>query len=272
MAGVVTPDMALIAATQNGDEQAVRTALDSGANVHADRDLALRIAVLRDNLPIANLLLSRGADVHVENDAPLMIAIDKRSVPMADLLIKYGAYVNAIGGSPIERAIINKDLPMVKLLVSNGADIKAETSIIAAILMKDTDIVKYLLDNGATISVYTMWSIITMATPSMIKFLVDHGAPVNKRVIDGAQNIKDPERRQEVLNILQNRSSPENAILSTITSRNQTELNRLAAQGVLNRPDLPQIFHKAALSLIKQTNADPEDTLRWLKWLIQYGA
>jgi ankyrin repeat protein len=57
----------------NGHIEIIRFLLDNGANIHADKDQALRWSVYEKHLNVIELLLERGADVHINNDELLRI-------------------------------------------------------------------------------------------------------------------------------------------------------------------------------------------------------
>jgi len=63
-----------------------------------------------------------------------------------------------------------------------------------------------------------------------------------------------------------------NPIVEVIASQNQAELNRLAAMGALNRPDIRELLHQGAMSMLSRPSTNPENTYLWLKWIISQGA
>jgi len=55
----------LIESARNGNLEAVRNALNNGADIHAQNDESLIIAVINNHLEVAQLLIERGANINV---------------------------------------------------------------------------------------------------------------------------------------------------------------------------------------------------------------
>ena len=52
----------------------VNVLLAAGANVHAQNDMALRVASKKGHVDVVQILLAAGADVHAQNDTALLWA------------------------------------------------------------------------------------------------------------------------------------------------------------------------------------------------------
>ena len=61
----------LKSASEQGHQAVVKSLLESGANVHADDDRALRWAARNGHHEVVKLLLERGANVHADDDSAL---------------------------------------------------------------------------------------------------------------------------------------------------------------------------------------------------------
>ena len=80
-----------LAMTHKGVPQMVKIFLDSGADIHFDREAALRSAVAANCFSAFAPLIRAGADIHVNNEEPLRIAIKVGDSSTARFLIKRGA-------------------------------------------------------------------------------------------------------------------------------------------------------------------------------------
>jgi Ankyrin repeats (3 copies) len=77
-AGVINKDHHLQHAACRGYAGAVKALLEAGANLHAQDDLALRLAAFYGRNNVVRTLLEAGADVHAHDDGPLRWARDAR--------------------------------------------------------------------------------------------------------------------------------------------------------------------------------------------------
>ena len=85
----------LVYAAHSGCIDAVTILLDSGANVHAQDDSALKFSAYAGNVDVVKILLEAGADPHVDNDIALQNAIQYGYYEIAKILLAYGANVHA---------------------------------------------------------------------------------------------------------------------------------------------------------------------------------
>ncbi|WP_461256680.1 ankyrin repeat domain-containing protein [Treponema sp. R80B11-R83G3] len=127
----------LIAASDKGDIEAVKSLLKKGVYIHAqDREgrCALVAATYRNNLEIVDLLIDAGADVHCTdsyNGTGLIRAADRGHVEIIRELLKTDIrvnHINKIGWTALLEAIILGDggkrhTEVVCLLVDSGADV-----------------------------------------------------------------------------------------------------------------------------------------------------
>jgi len=109
-------DELLINSSVNGNAILVNTALDAGADVHAEDGAALRWAAGNGHARVAKILLAAGADVHADNDLPLQWAARYGHADVVELLLAAGADVHAVGDYALEIAGDHDDADVVKVL------------------------------------------------------------------------------------------------------------------------------------------------------------
>jgi len=146
---------------ENGWTAIVRL-LDNGANVNA-QDIhgmsALMLAVMKNNIDMAQKFLGHDADANVQNirgRTVLMWAAFNDSIPMVELLLGHGATINAKDKSGSTALMFANSIPMVELLLARGADINArdkngETVIMMAVMNNNMEMAELLFDRGAVI-------------------------------------------------------------------------------------------------------------------------
>ncbi|CDX46882.1 Cytochrome c class i [Mesorhizobium sp. ORS 3359] len=161
---------ALHDAAQSGDLNAIRTALDAGADIEEQEKGAtpLFLAVRGGHVDAAALLIKRGADVNKEAKLgrPITVAVLKSAADMVRLLVAHGADANGrTRGEPmLTLAVANGCLDCVKALVEAGAEVNAiwvqgdpsqRPGIITAYHLAKhddhEDIAAYLLEHGVVI-------------------------------------------------------------------------------------------------------------------------
>ena len=115
---------ALWAAVRAGDAEALRVALDRGADVNAKNEMgvsALWIAASKGKLDVIQLLVERGADVNVRDgiwyQTPLSLAVGSLHLEVAQFLIKSGA-------KDVDAALFTaaslKNEAMVQMIIEHG--------------------------------------------------------------------------------------------------------------------------------------------------------
>jgi uncharacterized protein len=161
---------ALLFAVREGDLDATKLLLDSGADIHSysgNRTSPLVIALLNGQVGIASYLLDRGADPNAADAygrAALFAAVDLRNfyharfadipydgldpLPLIKALLKKGADPNA-------RA---ETIPFNGLYVFDGSWINfdGQTSFVRAALAGDVEAMRLLLENGANPNIATV--------------------------------------------------------------------------------------------------------------------
>jgi ankyrin repeat protein len=155
-----SPDHALVAAIEGNDLDAVRAALEAGANVNVKTggSSALQLALQsRGSEPIVTALIAAGADLSPMKDR-LVWAICTGQLSPVRAVIQAGANVNAETpmGNPLIVAV-NRGFKDVALsLIDAGADVNAgnqlDSPLLAAIKRGDTEISCALICAGALLS------------------------------------------------------------------------------------------------------------------------
>ena len=132
----------------------------------------LSLAVIRNNIEMAELLLKYKADVNAEvdlTDSVLIGAVDNNNMEMVKLLLSYGADIDYQGFrgrtalfSSLNKGGENKEnIEMVKLLIKNKADVNIaydgdygneETPLMYAAMKGYKETVKILIENKADIN------------------------------------------------------------------------------------------------------------------------
>jgi ankyrin repeat protein len=93
--------------------------IDLLAGQGGDLNLALRTAVRRNDVALAQALLALGADPNTLVGLPPTTAMyEARTIEMVDLLVDYRGDINV----PLPRATWNNDVPLVQALLARGAN------------------------------------------------------------------------------------------------------------------------------------------------------
>jgi len=160
----------LVDAVKQGDIQAVRSLIKSGADVRApegDGATALHWAAHRDSVDLVRLLLDAGARAEVANDlgvTPLHLAAANGNPATMRLLLDKRASVNAAseaGVTPLMEAARSGSVDAVRLLLAHGANVNAhetargQTALMWAVSRQHPEIVKVLLENHADVQART---------------------------------------------------------------------------------------------------------------------
>jgi hypothetical protein len=143
----------LIKSSQAGFLPGVKLALKSGADVHADNDIALRWAAQYGHIDVVKVLLDAGANVHACNDAALRWAAQYGHIDVVKVLLDAGANVHACNDAALRWAARNGHVDVVKVLLDAGANVHAcnDAALRWAARNGHIDVVKVLLDAGANV-------------------------------------------------------------------------------------------------------------------------
>lgn len=86
----------LVTGAATGMIDIVTQALDAGANVHFEDDLALRTASLMGNAPIVKLLVEKGANVNAASSEALLYAAKSEDNDLVAFLLSKGASIDTM--------------------------------------------------------------------------------------------------------------------------------------------------------------------------------
>jgi len=89
-------NLEMMSAVTGRDSALLARSLGKGAAVGYDDNFPLRAAVFLGYADIARQLLAAGADVHADSEAPLHIAVQARDKAMIDVLVDAGADADAV--------------------------------------------------------------------------------------------------------------------------------------------------------------------------------
>jgi ankyrin repeat protein len=156
----------LVDAAKQGDRQAMRSLLDSGAKVDvagADGMTALMWAAQRNDIEMADRLLRAGTDVKAANDygaTALYAAAANADPEMAAMLLAAGADANArllSGETPLMEAAERGNLETLRVLLSRGANPNAreanggQTALMWAVSERQSAVTEELVRRGADV-------------------------------------------------------------------------------------------------------------------------
>jgi YD repeat-containing protein len=211
-------------AAKSGDLNAVKTAIEQGADVNAkdsDGRAATVLASREGHAEVVRLLLSKGVPVDTKDNegwTALMWAAELGHIDVVKLLLGSGASVNArnhAGGAALMPAALQGHTEVVRLLLSKGADVNAEasdgtTALMAVAGKGGADMARLLLSNGGEVNARTRQG----ATPLMFaavssnletaRVLLENGADLNAKTEDGktALSIASEKEDTEMVRLL----------------------------------------------------------------------
>ncbi len=195
---VETPDKALIAAIESGQQRASEAAVARGASVNAEKDgfTALMIASLKRQAKIVSFLIEKGADVNRRNswgETALIFASRMGDKFIVKTLINAGANINAKdqdGGTALTEAAKAGQADIVRLLLKEGSDITAtEYGRKAWMLAAEgghTAVVKILIgdthdvdERAGALEYTTLIEAALRGRVETVRYLIKRGADVN---------------------------------------------------------------------------------------------
>lgn len=129
-------DLNLISAVKNGDLDVVKGLVDSGADVTASNNYAVKLAAMGNHLPIVRYLVESGADINDDDndkwDYPdwpvgstaVAWAAAHGYLEIVRYLVESGADITMDNNCAIKEAVTNGHMLVVKFLILSGADYK----------------------------------------------------------------------------------------------------------------------------------------------------
>ena len=206
VASAATEEENLLQAVSSGDVAQVRSLLERGASLAStapDGSTALHVAVLGDNLEIADLLISAGADVEARTRyyvTPLSLACTNGNEAMIRRLLEAGADpagTSEEGQTALMTASLNGNADALKVLLTRGVDVnvrepnRGQTALMWAASEGNSAAAELLIEFGAEVRATSTSGF----TPLLFavkngyigtaKVLLDHGADANDTAPDG---------------------------------------------------------------------------------------
>ena len=160
-------DLRLVEAVKQGDQEAVRSLLQQGADVNAreaDGATALAWATHRADSKTVELLLSAGADPSAASDygvTPLSLACTNRDGVLVDRLLRAGAEPNAAkwtGETPLMTCAGTGTTEGIRALLAHGADVngreneQGQTALMWAMAGGHPGVGRRLIEKGANVN------------------------------------------------------------------------------------------------------------------------
>ena len=164
------PDLRLVNAVKNQDQQQVRTLLKDRPDVNVpseDGSTALLWAAHWNDLETAELLIRAGANANAANDfrmTPLAQACTNGSAGFVDLLLKAGANPNTpigTGETPLMTCTRSGSRDAVRMLLVHGANVNAtepnqnQTALMWAAAQRHSEVLQALIEAGADLQAHT---------------------------------------------------------------------------------------------------------------------
>ena len=134
-------------------EDAIRLALEAGANVHSSNDKALRSASEYGHIECVRLLLAGGADVDARSGDALFWSSYNGDAELSRILLAAGANVHFFDDKALRVASEYGHAEVVRLLLQAGADVHASNDEALRMACKYgySEVVCLLLQEGADV-------------------------------------------------------------------------------------------------------------------------
>ncbi|MDE0939654.1 MAG: ankyrin repeat domain-containing protein [Pirellulales bacterium] len=193
-------NIALIEATKNADFEAVKEALDNGADANAvyKREAAVNFAIKSGNIDFVKLLIEEGADLTHERFAPLPSAVSSGNLEMFKLVATELKDTDAVDeeakATSLHSAAGQGYKEIAEHLIANGANVNWKSRGGTAPLHEAAggghkEIVELLIASGVDVSVtgndYNGWPPLLYAAKNghkeVVELLIAKGANINAK-------------------------------------------------------------------------------------------
>lgn len=181
----------LMEASEKGVMEIVRLCLEKGADVHAQDNLAVCLAMLGDtpNPEVVELLIEYGADQQMVLDCRLVQACREGNLESVISLMGQGARnkdsaIAHVPQMPLNSACRFGHFDVVRHLVENDADIGTESALYLVHALEGgfAEIVNYLIENKVdsnALDGQPLRTAVLQENPEMVKLLLTAGADPN---------------------------------------------------------------------------------------------
>jgi len=93
-------------------------------DIHADREVALKVSCARGYILIVKMLLDRGADLHIDHDEPFILSCKYGRTDIVKLLTEAGADIHTDKEWGFQCAAENGHIEIVEFLISQNVNIR----------------------------------------------------------------------------------------------------------------------------------------------------
>ena len=157
----------------------VESQIEKNINIIDNVNLAGVWGCFEGHLEIVKYLVSQGADIKADNDYALGIAIRYGHLEIVKYLMSQEADID--NNYPIKYAVERGHLEIVKYLVSQGADIKFDNNRLVRVASKsgNLEVLKYLVLQGVNVQTAIYKSSHYGHNYEVVKYLISKGAPIN---------------------------------------------------------------------------------------------
>lgn len=207
-------------AYDEADISVLKTFIEYGANVKANDNLPICLAVNEKSTMWIKTLIEEGADVTARNNYPICVALyNKVNLGVVNLIIENGGDITCRNNLPFVLAISNRlDKQVLDYLISVGADPMAQkkNALNVAVLF-NVSIIDFLINMGADINEIdpeTVAKIIIRGDLQVLKILVDKEYDFKK--LNNSSIYKPNDNLVEINNILENSGVDYLTILSIL--------------------------------------------------------
>lgn len=202
---------AVLLAVGKGYTKIIQLLLDEGADIHANNDGALRLAVDHRNVHVIRFLLDKGADVHSNNDLALIRSTEGGHTGIVRLLVEKGADIHADNDRPFMNAAESGKVDMVEFLINKGVNIHTndDLALRLAVLSHHVGVTEFLLDRGANIHANddeALKTAVAGINSDMVQLLLDRGANIHANN-DEPLRIASPRGNVGIVQILLDRGA-----------------------------------------------------------------
>lgn len=156
-----------------GNLKMVKMLLNRGANIHINDTECLIGAVYRGHLNVVKYLVEKGVNNYIRNDQALLMSIEKGYFDITNYFIKVGANTHILTQA-LEHAAYDGHLNAVKYLVKHGANIHENQALENAALKGHFTVVKYLIENGIKVSDNALKNASMKGHSEILKYLIQH--------------------------------------------------------------------------------------------------
>jgi ankyrin repeat protein len=148
------PNKLLSNSSRDGRLDLVILALDLGANIQADYNVAVREASENGHLEVVKYLVEHGADIQAVDNYAVRYASRYGYLEIIKYLFDFGADIQDRNNYAVKLASYNGHLEVVKYLVEHGADIQAQNNYAVRYSSRNghLEVVKYLVEHGAILN------------------------------------------------------------------------------------------------------------------------